>query len=169
MIAEIMRRHVDPARGMSNPLVNAFCLALRAPSDSPKIYKGVFAADDPLPSGLQHVGTFTAVINLVERKRASDGHFVTIHARPDYILYVDPFGLPCYQRHVRAFLRKCERPVYSNTRGIQAIESNHCGMYAILYVLYFNRPRRNFALKFVKSRAKNDELCAQYLRRLVEA
>lgn len=164
--------HVRPGEGLSNDVVDSFCTA-----GCGKDFRGVFSADC-IPEKLAARGCFIIVVNLGRRKgrtakKLPVGHFVTIYARPASVYYLDPYGLPCVQRHVRRFLQHCRRPINHNSRQIQDFNSVYCGMYAILFTLYFDRGERvRKRLQFRWRRSKlreNDKLCMRYLNRLLSS
>ncbi len=112
-------------------------------------------------------------MNLAPKRGPSVGHFVTIVGRGRKILYVDPYGFPPTDRRLDAFFQDCLRPVtYSSTQA-QALESTFCGVYAMLFTLYFDNLKWGdkasvFSLKFSSSDfALNDRLAVKYLKRMV--
>lgn len=166
-VAARVRDNVKPKRGLSNGLIRSF-LSQNCGSD----FKGVYSADR-IPKRLAAEGTFLLVVNLA-KEREADGHFVCIAASRAALLYLDPYGLPCVQRDVLSFLRRCMRPVKFNARPLQRTESNYCGFYAILFALYLDnsspwRKNRNFALSFHTSDlSKNDKICVGYIKRMLK-
>ena len=166
-IRAVIKSNIAPKKGMTNVAVNDICLMLNL-----KLYQGVHAADR-IPSHLHRCRQFTVIVNLATRREAQAvGHFITIYAQPEHIFYIDSFGLPCWQKDVRRFLKNCRRPVVFSDRQLQAVNSSHCGLYAILYTLYFDHPRRNFHMTFERNidgrkNKKNDVLCIKYLNQLV--
>lgn len=173
---EVIRRakdHVSSDAGISNEALERLCV-LSCGSD----FKGVFAADC-IPSRLAARPRFVIVVNLGTRKDVSGplplGHFVTLAGVGDAVRYVDPYGFPCHQPNVLAFLKLCRRQTRYSLRQVQDFGSLYCGMYALLFATYFDRGGgggRGEAkkLRFFrrgKDLRKNDRLCMKYLREYV--
>jgi hypothetical protein len=84
---------------------------------------------------------------------------------------VDPFGLPCSQPDMRAFLDSLARrghTVRENRRPIQSPLSLACGLYSILFAFAaeVDVPRSFFS--WDPSRlSSNDRLCLNYIRQLL--
>lgn len=159
--------HVRPGSGLSNEIVESFC-RLRSSKD----FVGVYSADY-IPDKLAARGTFILAVNLGkrrgERKKLPVGHFVVISARPSMLYYLDPYGMPCMQENVQRFLRLCRRPVEYNLKQIQHLDSAYCGLYAVLFVLCFDKAsggRDTFKWKR-KRIIENDQLCVRYLRKIL--
>ena len=175
-VVRILQRHVDSTSGITNTMLNNFCALICENGSSPSKYMGVFAADEIPISMLREESDFNIVINLTTRASGAIdshnlrlGHFVTIHVRPDFVLYIDPIGLPCIQLETQHFLTSMKKPVFSNEKKIQSLSSPYCAMYAILYTCYFNEPRPNFRIEFADNAKKsNDQKCVNYLRRVVD-
>lgn len=169
-VAAGVRDHVRSKLGVTNTLVNRFCRQIC--SDD---FKGVFSADC-IPLQLAARPRFIIVVNLGKRKGVRGalpvGHFVTIAVSRSALLYIDPFGLPCVQPDISAFLRLCGRKTYINLRQIQHFNSAYCGFYAILFAAYLDREHRGGKKKMPKLCFKknnlyqNDKLCMKYLTRL---
>ena len=161
VIASELKKHVSDVDGMTNTMVNklarAFCLqhykGLCMPSQLEKKRSTVFAR---MP--------FSTIVN-------TGNHFVAIIGTEQSIMYLDSNGMPCLESRTKAFLQSFpNKVVVYNKKRIQGIQSMFCGLYALLFVTYFDRPRK-FQLHF-KSRPgqkgkANEELCLQYLARLL--
>jgi hypothetical protein len=159
--AKELRKHVSAEDGMTNVMVNklarAFCSkkykGLYMPHELAKKRKTVFARSP-----------FSTIVNVGR-------HFVVILGFDKTIMYLDSYGLPCTEKKTEAFLRSFpSKAVFYNNKRIQGSQSMFCGLYAVLFATYFDRPR-SFSLRFktrVGKRGKaNEELCLQYLSRLV--
>ena len=156
-----VREHVRAGKGISNDVIRNVCSALC--SDA---FRGVYSADR-ISVGIAALLDFIFVVNLEERASTTVGHFVTVVGTPEHVLYIDPYGLPCDNEYINNFMRGCRRPIYHNEKQIQSFDSVYCGVFAMLFVLYFDK-RPNFKLKFkVKNIKDNDKLCMHYLRRIV--
>lgn len=160
-----VRSNVKANVGMSNDAVEGLCRQLC--SDS---FMGVYSADKIPSNKLAKLDNFIIVVNL----GTSDmpvGHFVTLSADPSdksVVSYMDSFALPCFQPHVRDFVRKCGREVrLANKRRIQAVSSVYCGLYASLFAVYQDR-KPDFELEFSrKDYESNDDRCVKYLRKII--
>lgn len=165
LLTRRVKANVSKEGGISNETVARFCGSLCG-----KDFKGVFSADY-IPRRLAARGRFIVVVNLGTRRgvrgKLPMGHFITIAADPSKVLYVDPYGLPNVEPNVERFLRLCRRPVEFNLRQIQDTESVYCGLYAVLFSLYFDK-KPDFKLRFRKRNLrKNDKLCVEYLRKMM--
>ena len=67
-------------------------------------------------------------------------HFVSLCIGRKFVLYIDSFGRPIQDRRVTQFIEKRapDLPIYYNSTRIQSKSSSYCGLYAVLYVLYFD-------------------------------
>ena len=116
-------------------------------------------------------------------------HFVALIIFPTYVLYIDSFGIPIRNARISQFLHTNfpHHQVYSNRTQLQSIDSSHCGLYATLFILYFDvfyfRPQRSsktkknafFHLSFHPITSEknsktngtmNDKLCIEYIKSL---
>ena len=171
----LIAQNVDPRRGMTNTFVDHICRELCSP-----LYRGLYPADKLPTARLAKQEQFIIVVNLATSQML-DGHFVMIYAQPEYVLYVDSFGMPCVQPLVRSFLAECRRSVMYNAKQLQRPDSMYCAFYCILFCTYFNRQggggggeredRRPklFKLHFTpRPSFRNDELCKKYLSLLLK-
>lgn len=156
-VSRIITQHANKIDGLSNEIVHKLAKIL-----CPCLYKGFFNWYELTNIKCKTITyPFTIIVNTVH-------HFVTIHSRKDYILYLDSYGQPCTNSTVRNFLRRCKNmKVLYNTMRIQSKNSMHCGLYALLFAMYYDDPSQPFLLKFSsKASKKNDKLCVEYLQRL---
>ena len=160
-IVDQLSDHVSADWGMTNDLVNHLASSL-----APRLYRGLFLPEE-LPTKLSSKSAyllkdrpFTIIVNV-------GGHFVGVYCADQYTIYFDPFGLPCMQTQLKQFLRKLKQPVFFSKKKIQTISSKHCGLYAVLFVLYHDKPKRTFKMQFGRRAGlKNDKLCVQDLHKL---
>lgn len=161
-----VKRNVKKGKGVTNETVYRFCKL----STSDK-FRGVFPCD-LIPSGIAVRSRFIFIVNLAPKRvpnAPSQGHFVTICGDPSEIYYVDSYGLPCAEKRVQNFLSLCNRPIKFNVKAIQDLNSAFCALYAILFVLYFDK-EPDFPLKFDKKRLRgNDSLCKNYIERIISS
>lgn len=161
-VAELVKEHVSKDWGMTNDMVNDIAMAL-----CPNLYKGLYMPEHLLRISMagnilqqQQQQPFTMIINVGK-------HFVTVVSHEKYVLYLDPFGIPCMQPQVRQFLRGLHSKIFYNKTQIQQLKSKHCGLYAVLFALYYDVPARSTRLKFDENASeKNDKLCTVYLHKL---
>ena len=126
-------------------------------------FKGVYPFKN-LPDSLKKESHFSIIVNIGH-------HFVTLHVKPTYILYIDSFGQPISNREILDFLGKKLHhiPLYYNTRQIQSLYSSHCGIYAIFFILYHDK-RINLPMKFSnQDLLQNDFLCIQHIKSIVHS
>lgn len=166
-IKKLISPHVDSKLGITVSLINSICKTL-----CPNRYIGVYESHQLPIKKLINKNYFTIIILL---KGTVTGHFVTVHATPNSILYIDPFGLPCFDLVVLKFLNTCinkkkkPRVVLMNTNQIQHKKSVYCGMYAVLYALYFDSDNNCMKLNFNKtSLLSNDNKCKRYINQLIK-
>lgn len=153
--------------GLSNILLEDLMkMAMNDVADS--AYQGVYTHFN-IPSSLKQLPNFSIIVNV-------GAHFVAIYATPQYILYLDPFGTPIMQANIVHTLtsEEYDRPIFTNCRQVQALDSTHCGLFSCLFVLHLETKRlqtpfyKDVQLKFVsKNLTKNDFLCIKYLKRII--
>lgn len=154
-IAHLLGKYVSRDWGMTNKTVDYIARLL-----CPNVYVGLF-----MPNELQRKKNvckpFTMIVNVGR-------HFVTIYCHDDFVLYMDPFGLPCLQSRVRDYLCSLSTSLFYNKTRIQHQRSKHCGLYAVLFALYYDKPDRNIKLKFKDgvNNQSNDRTCLLYLQKL---
>ena len=166
-LSRLVNNNVDPERGVTNRTIDNFCREL-----CPQLYHGTFPADR-IPPSLSNsdvtAENFSLIINV-------GGHFVTVVNQPDFILYIDPFGLPCLDPQAHAFLQLCVdnsrsssvKQVFYNVNKIQNFRSRYCGLYAILFALYFDTPRENYKLRFEKNeQISNNKKFMKYIQEMI--
>ena len=161
-----VNEHVQTGKGISNDLIRNFCSRY-----CNKNFKGVYTADR-IPKFLAGRKSFVIVVNLAPRGDGGkkEGHFITLVGRRDVIIYIDPYGIDCWQKDVKRFLKGCKRPVIYNKNQIQGFNSVFCGVYAILFATFMDGTTPPFQLKFSQSNFKiNDKLCMFYLRKLLHS
>lgn len=153
-IIDLIKINVDPNRGVTNTTIDNFARIL-----CPNKYRGLYMDYDlKKMKSICKEPSFTLIVNTSQ-------HFITIHAKRSFILFIDSFGMPCISPHVADFLQKCYRPVFYNSLQIQRITSKHCGLYALLFSKYFDKNSRKMTFRF--SMKNNDHECMQYLEKLV--
>lgn len=127
-----------------------------------KKFCGVFSSNT-IPMQLLDQDTFSIVCNF-SKVQEPGSHFVSIISLSDRILYIDSLGLICVVPEIRAFLTKLKKPLFFNTKPIQAANSKFCGFYCILFVLFFEESVP-LKLKFRKDNLlANDALCIKYIK-----
>lgn len=166
-IAKLAKSHVSKGKGISNVLLERLCKKMCS-----KRFKGVFAANK-VPRLLAGLSRFTVIVNLGEvdggREKLPVGHFVCIAAEPDRVAYIDPYGMPCMQPKVLSFLKDTRRPLWENDRQIQHFDSPYCGLYAVLFTVYFDKEAYEWMrLKFNKrDLMANDKKCVEFIEKLI--
>lgn len=153
-IKKSLTKHVDTLYGVTNEAIHELCSLL-----NPLHYKGTFPSNQitfkfsPPSSYIVNIG----------------GHFIALICKPHFCLYIDPFGLPCRDKDLQQRLKTLSVPVFYNSTPIQSLTSMYCGMYAILFVVYFDKSRdRNKRLRFHRRNLKaNDKVCLKYISSLL--
>lgn len=148
--------------GVSNIFINDFLLTNSAN------YYGTYSSDDIPVNEFKSRDTFSIVCNLSKRKSPGT-HFIVIISRiiqgRRRLIYIDPLGLPCINTHILKFLHGLHHAFEFNTTQIQDVESVFCGMYCILYVMWFVEMK--LELQFYKNNLiRNDKLCTAYIKML---
>lgn len=158
-VQKLLKSHVSQEWGITNDLVQDIAATL-CPGDT---YKGLYMPDQlsRIVSMKSVHRPFTLIVNVGR-------HFVTIYCHDNYVLYLDPYGIPCVQPHVRQFLNVLSPNIFFNETKIQTVRSKHCGLYAILFAQYYDVPLRDFKLKFIRNpeNDENDDRCIFYLHKL---
>jgi hypothetical protein len=132
-----------------------------------KKFLGVFSADT-IPEKLLEQDTFSIVCNL-SKAGETGSHFVSIIALRNRVLYIDSLGLPCIVPEICVFLAKLRKPLYINSKQVQATDSKYCGFYCILFVLYFDKDVPMIKLQFDDANLlTNDNLCIEYIKQLLK-
>ncbi len=161
-----IKEHAIKGVGISNSSLNRFSRLL-----CNRHFKGVFPTDC-IPQHLASQLVFSIIVNLGKSKGKNaerEGHFVSIVGFPKQVYYLDPYGLPPTQKHVKRFLKKCKRAIIVNRRQIQSLNSVYCGLFAVFFICYFD-PVHNFDVNFfLKDLLRNDKLCIIYLRKIIDA
>ena len=166
ILSNELRSNVDPTRGVTNELVYSFC---RRVCDTNGPFRGVYSLDKIPKSYCNRAGITNIIVNLARSDLQIDGHFVFIHIRPDYVLYIDPTGSLDLPIMMVNFLRNCNRDVMYNQNEIQNKKSVFCALYAILYAMYYDRKTVPFKIEFDCEGCKsNDTKCVNYIRRLIK-
>ena len=169
---------------MSNDLVAELakeCAGL-APLGSGRQFLGVFPWNE-LPTGdIVRAARGTEQGEEEEGRKVSfivniGGHFVSVVVGRRSVIYIDSFAAPLLRAEVGALFSRLQRDakyartVYVNQRQIQSLSSTFCGMYAVLFSLWYlvdpsRRPKQVF---HDKSLARNDKLCLAYLKEMIRA
>jgi hypothetical protein len=127
-------------------------------------FKGVFSCDN-IPQHFAKLDQFSIICNFA-KENETGSHFVSIIAFKEYVLYIDSFGIPCFNPSLQLFLSKTLRPIMFNTIQIQDFTSNFCGFYCILFVLHFNAQVRT-KMTFSNNLPENDAICLKYIKTLL--
>lgn len=143
--------------GLSNVLLSDL---LKNANIGKSLFKGIYPVDG-IPKRISAHKNFIIIINI-------GLHFVTLYAKPKVLIYIDSFGQkPPSSLH--SFLQSCkQKSVVYNKKQIQSLESTHCGLYAVLYVLLFNAKKSGKKCKSIKFNGnnllKNDDICIRHIK-----
>lgn len=166
-----LRGLVSADKGVSNTLLARLGRTSCRGGD----FYGVYPANK-IPRWICKRGRFVIIVNLGERvpgRRLPVGHFVCVAGERRRVNYIDSYGMPCMQPKVLRFLKDCRREIWENEKQMQHLESAYCGLYALLFTVYFDRKFSHalppgFKLRFYKGGLKsNDKKCVQYLQQLL--
>ena len=91
-ITQIITSNVSSDEGITNNFINDLCNKI-----CNYRFKGVFTVVNLPPFSIFNNEFFTLIINI-------GAHFISIYSSPNYILYIDPFGLPCLNTQLKLFL-----------------------------------------------------------------
>jgi hypothetical protein len=137
-------------------------------------FQGVFSCDTIPAARLRRKKRFSFVCNLSKVGEVGT-HFITVVADAKSVIYIDSYGLPCFNEDIAAFLRGCGRTVWYNSTTIQhPTLSRHCGYYALLFVLFFagngsSSSKKTLQLSFSDhDLLSNDAKCTRYLSQLIK-
>ena len=162
-----LQHDVHPKKGATIRLLDSFLKA--ALGGGSNAYYGTFPANT-IPEHLLRTERFQIIVNT---SRTTDppgqgGHFISIEANPEHIVYIDPFGKPCQQPDIANFIRNCQRPEsYFSSTTIQDASSVFCPLYCALFVLYHHlRPHWKLDFSSLDLKA-NDKKCLRYINRLI--
>ncbi len=126
-LAAGLERHTEPARGVSNIVLNRVARIVLTSS-----YKGLFNVNR-IPVGvLSRLPNFCIIVNLARAGKA-DGHFVTNVAEPDKIRYLNSFALKETPPELASFIRSCRgRTLILTRRPVQSRSVQTCAVRAPL-------------------------------------
>lgn len=148
-------------------------------------FKGVFNSHNINSHFFENVSpgeNFSLIVNILEDSNEG-GHFVCIVGTQKAITYIDTFGLVCIDPSIQKFIQTCVKKhfksdkckVLFNDKTIQHEESNYCGLYCVLFIIYFDECCTYFKeknhLNFHDKPAqlmKNDAKCVYYLKRIIK-
>jgi len=153
-------------------VTNGFLHSILTKTCPARFYGGVFAADEIKRFHLSVGGARKGfIVNLNPRRKKEGGHFVCIISEKHSLLYLDPVGLPCLVKNLSEELKQSGKQVFFNSQQIQAVNSKACGLFSILFLLYFSAGENgmDFKMEFdTKQKLKNDQLCLNYLKKIVD-
>ena len=129
-------------------------------------FKGVFSSNN-VDCKIASLPKFSIICNLSEYGEYGS-HFVTIIAFKDFLFYIDPLGIPCFVQSLCEFLKLCNRKIFYNTKPIQNINDSYCGLYCLLFVLYYDsRCKYSGKLTFYSETEKNAKKCISMIKKLI--
>jgi hypothetical protein len=97
-------------------------------------------------------------------------HFITIICFPTYVLYIDSFGFPSMSENISSFLLKLNKPIFYNRKQLQDFNSNFCGYYTAMFIIFFDEHSKssNTKLNFSSNFKENDYNTVLYVKKFVE-
>jgi len=123
--------HIN-ALGLSNNVLDEI-LTIAGISDQ---YLGTFPVSE-----LNNIPPFTLERLYITLIINVGKHFVSLCIGRKFVMYIDSFGHPVKDSRVKQFIkaRAPNLPLYYSSTQIQSKSSTYCGLYAVLYTLYFDR------------------------------
>ena len=161
--------HINPS-GLSNIVVEDMTKFPKWIQEKSH-YVGVYKFFE-LPLKIGKMSEFSLIVNV-------GMHFVSIYGTKQFILYIDPYGLPMMQKQMREYFSVRDifsRPIYFNPKQIQDTLSTHCAMFCTLFVLHLEAKRlpnlfpsyQNERLIFSgKDLKKNDTICEKMIKKII--
>lgn len=126
-------------------------------------YIGIFASNTlPVAENLEG-----CLICNLSNSNTIGSHYITIIIQTSQVLYIDSFGTRSEIDDISLFLSSLKKPVLYNTLMIQDLDSSYCGMYAIMFCLYFSK-KPPFKLRFSDNLERNDNKCIKYIKRMMQ-
>ena len=135
---------------------------------------GVFSADNIDVNKLKFLSRFILIANLSPQEH-SGTHFVTIIASPREILYCDSYALPSKtSQMLHETLVKLGRKITHVLKyPIQAIDSDFCGFFCMLFVCIFDYERFPIIKRLKKfskhNLSENDVICISNIKQIIKA
>ena len=103
-------------------------------------FSGVYSCDTiPKTSLSERQPELAFIVNLAQY--ASPGtHFIGYVINTSKIIYFDPYGHPCHNKHILNHMRLYNHKDYTyNSRQIQSLDSIHCGIYCLSFIICVSR------------------------------
>lgn len=147
--------------GLSNKLLDDLMRMTLPENDC---YSGVYPYTE-IPASLASTLHFSVIVNVGQ-------HFVAIYGEPEFILYLDPFGIGITHDEITHGFGMA-RPIFCNKKQVQDLKSTHCGLFSSLFIIHLERKRsgdsgyQNTVLNFyteAEELKNNDKLCVQYIK-----
>lgn len=79
---------------------------------------------------------FSLIFNLSKHNEEGT-HYIAIFANAKTLMYFDPFGKKCKNKHIKRFIanNKQTRKIKEVKRTIQSLNSNFCGFFCLAFIL----------------------------------
>ena len=75
-----------------------------------------------------------AIVNL-STSVSKGTHYVSIICFDEYLVYLDPFGLKCYDSNILKALEKTNKVVHFLNQSVQSINSLMCGFFCLAFCI----------------------------------
>ena len=129
-------------------------------------FQGVYASNN-IPHHLCHKKEFAIICNL-SPDYSKGTHWVAIYCKADKMIYMDSYGLPpLLNPDIWNFIENCHRPLIFSKSRLQSDNSDACGYYCILIILYHEKASKLFKLNFDENLANNDVKCISYIKKIL--
>ena len=130
-------------------------------------FMGVWLAEKLKYTNRFNKQRFSIIVLFTRYPGSLRGHYVTIVGYPTKIVYIDSLGKKCTDEDILLFLSSFKRPIEWSKRKVQHRRSGYCGLFAMFFVYFFDKNKRD-KIKFVKKNIrKNDMLVMKYLKKAV--
>lgn len=145
---------VKSINGLTNYELEKFCKKIVG-----KHFLGVFPSD-AFPNKFNNEKNSSIIFNL-SKSNEKGTHFVAILKKNGKIYYFDSFGEKCTNKNILKNLKINTNIIYYNTKKIQSITSNFCGLYCLAFLIVCqkeNKSMSNFLNNFKPFYKQNDKI-----------
>ena len=144
---------------VSNIFLNKFITHL-------EYFKGTFSCDN-IPNFNDN--TFSVIVNLSPSTEIGT-HFVAITISKKHssceVCYFDSFGVKCHNQNILSYMKKYNKEYFFSKKKIQHMTSEHCGLFAMGFVMNFSLKKKpqNYLDLFSNHKLKhNDNIITKYI------
>ncbi len=126
-----------------------------------KLYAGTFAIDT-LPQKIRYPSCI--ILNNKKSSHAGEHWLAIYYFKNKRAQFFDSFGHSPAFYNLEEYLKRTSTNYSYNTTTVQSINSNYCGLYVVLFLIFKARRRSlKYFLKQFKNSEKNDTLFSNLL------